>query len=156
MVITQPSHSNTRPFANRTTFNHFNTGLVRYSDGYCIQIITVIFQDQVLIIIFFRCRDNRGGPPRLGPSQMNSGLRPCKFWMQNRKCNDGPRCRFPHPQWTRCRFPHPQWTYPKTLWQICLKRIHSELLPLRVNPIDVVPIINARRLMTFFTQMFWS
>ena len=35
MVITQPSHSKTRPFANRTTFDHLNTGLVRYSDGYC-------------------------------------------------------------------------------------------------------------------------
>ena len=48
MVITQPSHSNTglfcpvfrchsktRPFANRTTFDHLNTGLVQYSDGYC-------------------------------------------------------------------------------------------------------------------------
>ena len=36
MVITQPSHSKTRPFANRTTFDHLNTGLVRYSDGYCL------------------------------------------------------------------------------------------------------------------------
>ena len=48
MVITQPSHSNTGllspvfrchlntgPFANRTTFDHLNTKLVRYSDGYC-------------------------------------------------------------------------------------------------------------------------
>ena len=36
MVITEPSHLNTWPFANRTTFDHLNTGLVRYSDGYCI------------------------------------------------------------------------------------------------------------------------
>ena len=49
MVITQPSHSNTglfspvfrcnlntRPFENRTTFDQLNTGLVRYSNGYCI------------------------------------------------------------------------------------------------------------------------
>ena len=56
MVITQPSHSNTGlfswvfrghlntgPLANRTTFDHSNTRLVRYSgvqdsDGYCISI----------------------------------------------------------------------------------------------------------------------
>ena len=35
MVIMQPSHSKTKPFANRTTFDHLNTGLVQYSDGYC-------------------------------------------------------------------------------------------------------------------------
>ena len=39
MVITQPSHLNTRPFANRTTFDHLNTGLVRHSDGYCTECI---------------------------------------------------------------------------------------------------------------------
>ena len=51
MVIMQPSHLNTglfslvfrchlntRPFANRTTSDHLNTRLVRYSDGYCIHI----------------------------------------------------------------------------------------------------------------------
>ena len=37
MVITQPSHWNTGPFANQTTFDHFNTRLVWYSDGYCIR-----------------------------------------------------------------------------------------------------------------------
>ena len=49
MVITQPSqsntvlfspvfrcHLNTGPFSNRTTFDHLNTRLVCYSDGYCI------------------------------------------------------------------------------------------------------------------------
>ena len=36
MLIMQPSHLNTGPFANRTTFNHLNTGLVRYSDDYFI------------------------------------------------------------------------------------------------------------------------
>ena len=35
MIIPQPSHLNTRPFANRTTFDHLNTGLIRYSDCYC-------------------------------------------------------------------------------------------------------------------------
>ena len=35
MVITQPSHLNTGPFANLTTFDHLNTRLVQYSDGYC-------------------------------------------------------------------------------------------------------------------------
>ena len=54
MVITQPSHLNTGlfslvfrcqlntgPFANQTTFKHLNTGLVRYSDGYCIAVTCV-------------------------------------------------------------------------------------------------------------------
>ena len=55
MVITQPSHSNTglfcpvfrchsktRPFANQTTLDHLNTGLVRYSDGYCNYLIEIL------------------------------------------------------------------------------------------------------------------
>ena len=33
-------HLNTGPFTNQTTFNHLNTGLVRYSDGYCIQMVS--------------------------------------------------------------------------------------------------------------------
>ena len=32
-------HLNTEPFANWTTFDHLNTGLVRYSDGYCTQLV---------------------------------------------------------------------------------------------------------------------
>ena len=52
MVTTQPSHSNSglfcpvlgchskiRPFANWTTFDHLNTELARYSDGYCITFV---------------------------------------------------------------------------------------------------------------------
>ena len=30
-------HSESEPFSNRTGFNHSNTGLVQYSDGYCKQ-----------------------------------------------------------------------------------------------------------------------
>ena len=41
MVITQPSHSNSGPFANRTTFDHLNTRLIQYSDGYCIFFVYV-------------------------------------------------------------------------------------------------------------------
>ena len=36
MVIAKPSHSNTRPFANQTTFENLITRLVQYSDNYCI------------------------------------------------------------------------------------------------------------------------
>ena len=72
MVITQPSHSNTglfspvfrchlntRPFANRTTFNHLNTRLVRYSDGYCTfnifrrSKLQIKFKFDLLIVYYF-------------------------------------------------------------------------------------------------------
>ena len=56
MVIKQPSHSNTGlfspvfkchfntgPFANRTNFDHLNTKLVRYSDGYCPTLLTILY-----------------------------------------------------------------------------------------------------------------
>ena len=65
MVIKQPSHSNTglfcpvfrchsktRPFANRTTFDHLNTGLVPYSDGYCIRLDIQPIFDSVVESIF--------------------------------------------------------------------------------------------------------
>ena len=63
MVITQPIHLNTRlfspvfrcllntrPFANRTTFDHLNARLVWYSDGYCIWIPTVLIKIWFLTI----------------------------------------------------------------------------------------------------------
>ena len=43
MVITQPSHLNTGPFANWTTFYHLNTRLVQYLDGYCIWKLLITF-----------------------------------------------------------------------------------------------------------------
>ena len=54
MVITQPSHLNTRPFANWTTFDHLSAGLVRYSDGYCICLVG-IFHEFIFSIIVSEC-----------------------------------------------------------------------------------------------------
>ena len=42
MVITQLSHSNIRPFANWTTFDYLNTGLVQYSDVYCSELVVLV------------------------------------------------------------------------------------------------------------------
>ena len=42
-TICIPDHLHTRPFDNPTQIYHLYTRLVRYSDGYCIQIISVRF-----------------------------------------------------------------------------------------------------------------
>ena len=66
MEITQPSlsntglfspvfkcHLNTGPFANRTTFDHLNTRLVQFSDGYCIVLFNKYFISCGTLLIYF-------------------------------------------------------------------------------------------------------
>ena len=50
-------HPKTGPFDNRTCLDHSNTGLVRYSDGYCIKFLSSMKHtrliDQVLVLFVF-------------------------------------------------------------------------------------------------------
>ena len=43
-------HLNAGPFVNWTTFDHLNTEVVRYSDGYCIQFEKKIMKKRIHFI----------------------------------------------------------------------------------------------------------
>ena len=73
MVITQPSHLNTRPFANRTTFDHMKTGLVWFSDGYCISGLEFLFTQKFKINQQFKTTE-KPFTLKTGPSEMQKKI----------------------------------------------------------------------------------
>ena len=50
MSVLRPSFKNTGPFDNRTQIYHLDTGLVGYSDSYCIQKATAVISDYLITL----------------------------------------------------------------------------------------------------------